>query len=194
MAILLASECFNNLLLVSFMTHYSLVNVILNVSKFPPIWVSHCSCHGLDGSLLVGVAQGFKESKWHFGINLLIFEENRKASLMGSWWDTTISRHLLAMWLLKLSLLVACSLYLLKWQWWCLEWRLECDMAISDGPKDYTKKKGQFEGLEWSLHVKAQVEYQSPLLTLRVLIYLSLRTNKAKNQLQNLTWIVMELL
>lgn len=32
-------------------------------------------------------------------------------------------------------------------------------MAISDGPKDYTKKKGQFEGLECSLHVRTEVEY-----------------------------------
>lgn len=60
-------------------------------------------------------------------------------------------------------------------------------MANSDGPKDYTKEKGQFEGLECSLHVRAEVGISKSSVSFkRVLIYLSLRANKAENQLQNL--------
>lgn len=38
-------------------------------------------------------------------------------------------------------------------------------MANSDGPKDY-QEKGWFEGLECSLHVRAEMEYRSPLSAL----------------------------
>lgn len=52
-------------------------------------------------------------------------------------------------------------------------------MANSDGPKDYTKEKGQFV-LKCSLHVRAEVEYQGPLVSFKKRSY-RLRANKANN-------------
>ena len=40
-------------------------------------------------------------------------------------------------------------------------------MANSDDSKDYTREKGQFEGLESSLMSEQKLEYQSPLPALK---------------------------